>query len=108
MTYIEKLYNFKKVAFDKIIERERSGFYLINGYTHKFDDIKQLEKIVTMIEKWDSTKKMIWNEITKSMNMESDEIHFKRLSFKEFILKTQIESALIEFRNNADKIKNNS
>ncbi len=107
MTYIEKLYNFKKVSFDKIIERERSGFYLINGYHHKFDDIKQLEKIVTMIDKWDKTKKMIWNEITKSMNIVVDEIYSKKMSFKEFILKTQIELALIDFRNNTDKIKNN-
>jgi hypothetical protein len=104
MNYIEKLYGFKKVATDKIISRENTGFYLINGYNHKFDDIKQLEKIVIMIDKWNEGKKMVWNEITQIMQ-ETSYYDSKKLSFREFILKTKIETSLINFKKSASNLK---
>ncbi len=102
MTYIEKLYYFKKVTFDKIMDREHMGFYLINGYNYKYDDINQLEKIQNMIDKWNNSNKMVWNDITVSMKDTNPTINEKKLSFKRFVEKIKIENILI----NQNKLNN--
>lgn len=105
MTYIEKLYSFKKIAFDRIMEREKVGFYLINGYSYKYDDIMQLEKIQFMIDKWDTSNKMIWNDITISMKESTVSATEKKLTFRKFIEKIKIENVLIN-QNKAINTKN--
>jgi hypothetical protein len=105
MTYIEKLYSFKKIAFDRIMEREKVGFYLINGYSYKYDDIMQLEKIQFMIDKWNISNKMIWNDITAHMKDDTSIFNEKKLSFRNFVEKIKIENLLVN-QNKAIDAKN--
>lgn len=102
MDYIQKLYKLKKDALNNIMDREKSGFYLINGYNFKFDDISRLEKITNMIDKWNNSKKMIWNDITQSMD--NSNIVEKRMSFNIFVRNLKIEDSLLSFGKTKNKI----
>lgn len=95
--YIANLYASKAEIYSNIMIKENNGYYLINGYHLKGQDIKRMIDLDNMIDEYNIDEKMIWNDITRSMSfgLKIDPIYFKKLSFREFVKKLKIEKDII-------------
>ena len=96
--YITKLYVLKSETYNNIMDREFNGYYLINGYHFKYEDIKKLIDLNIMIDEYNLNGRIIWNDITKilSSNIKIENIHLKRIGFRDFVKKLKIETDIIK------------
>lgn len=108
MSYIQLLYIFKSKIYDTILKNERSGYYMMNGYSEKNSDIIKLRTVLYMISSWDDKNYIRNDNFDINVGIVEDEISkseyyfgigsINLLTFKKFMKVKTIENEIIKFK----------